>query len=810
VPKIGRTAIVSLVLASFTLGLFWKATHFQFVEYDDPDYILNNPVVKAGLTGFGIKWALFASYASNWHPLTWVSHMLDCNAFGLNPAGHHATSVVLHAANTVLLFWVLLAMTGRRNSKLEIRNSKQIPNPKLEEVTSDQRQVPQPSTIDYQPSTIWPCAFVAALFALHPMHVESVAWIAERKDVLSTFFFLLTIWAYTAYVKKLETRNSKLASQAPLKMDAPSRETASRNEVETNSKSEIPNPASCIPNPERSTQHPPSHFTFHVSRFTHHSSLFYLLSLAFFALGLMSKPMVVTLPIVLLLLDFWPLGRVESPSSFVKSTSEDKKSKVHPPSSKALRRTKSPKSGLLSAQGGVVNLLREKIPFFALSVFGCVATVWAQRAHGMSDLAGTPFWSRVANALVSYVRYLGKMIWPEDLAVLYPYREWQIWQVLGAAAILLAISFFAWRHRARRPYLAFGWLWYLVTMLPVIGLVQVGIQSMADRYTYIPFIGVFIAVVWLVADLITERAVGSPGMLVRGVAAAFVGGVAVIAFATVTEKQLDYWENSVELFGHTTAVTRNNLRAEYNLGVALAHAGRREEAVEHYNEAIAMTPTPLDRQAGTQWQAHLNKGIVFAESGNWTNAEAEFRTVSLADPRSAAARASLAGCLIQEGRFKEAIAECEDALAMNPHEVQGWRWLGVASAGVGKNEEALRALREAVRLNADGPVELNELAWFLATTADDRIRDGNEAVGLAQRACELTGWREPRCIGTLDAAYAETGQFDDAIKHAQKTRDLALTTGQTAVAEAAEERLQLYSKRQPYRQILKRPPVTGR
>jgi protein O-mannosyl-transferase len=268
----------------------------------------------------------------------------------------------------------------------------------------------------------------------------------------------------------------------------------------------------------------------------------------------------------------------------------------------------------------------------------------------------------------------------------------------------------------------------------------------------------------------------------------------------VTNRQLGFWENSVELFGHTAEVTRNNLRAEYNLGVALGRAGRKGESIEHYLRAIEITPSALDKQAGTQAQAHQNLGIIYAEGGDWTNAETQIRAAVKEKPDVAEPRASLAGCLIQEGRFEEAVTECQTALAINPREVQAWRWLGVASTQLGRNEQALRALREAVNLNPDGPAELNELAWFLATTAEDGVRNGTEAVSLAQRACELTRWQEPRCIGTLDAAYAEAGHFEEAIKQARQTRELALATGQTGLASAAEERLRLYVQGRSYRQ----------
>jgi len=607
---------------------------------------------------------------------------------------------------------------------------------------------------------LWPSAFVAALFAWHPLHVESVAWVSERKDVLSTFFFLLTIWSYSKYV----------------------------------SESVVSCPSSVVQG---------SKFKVQSSRFLPRT--FFGLSLFTFALGLMSKPMLVTLPFLLLLLDYWPLGRLRlSTLNYQPST--------------------------------LFGLVFEKLPFFALSGLACVATVWAQRANGMTNLETVPFPSRVANALVTYVLYLWKMVWPRDLAVLYPYHEWPAWQVIGAGLLLFAITFCVVCQGHRRPYLAVGWFWYLGTLIPVIGLVQVGIQSMADRYSYIPSIGIFIIIAYCrrrrkeTQNSTEEHAANKPfgvhplGCLdpspARGIQNTLKGGhqteivrsqalvsvSATVGMALVlltliicTHHQLQYWQNSISLFRHTTEVTRNNLRAEYNLGVALNRAGQKEEAVAQFRKALAISPTRLEAQGKTQTLAHYNLGIIFAEREEWSKAQPEFRAVLAEEPNSDQARASLAGCLVQQRRFDEAIGECQAVLKLSSTNAPAWRWLGIALASSGKSEEAVQALREAVRLNPDGPVELNELAWFLATAPADTVRNGVEAVSFAHRACELTAWQEPRCLGTLDAAYAESGRFEEAIATARQTRELALIKGQTALASAAEERLRLYLVGKPYR-----------
>ena len=479
--------LICLLLALITLALYWPATHFDFVNYDDPDYIIYNPPIQHGITGAGLVWAFKTSHASNWHPLTWVSHMADCALYGLNPGGHHLTNLLFHTANVVLLYLVLCQWTGAP----------------------------------------WRSALVAALFAWHPLHVESVAWVSERKDVLSAFFWLLTLAAYGCYAKGRKV---------------------------------------C-----------------------------YCLALLFFALGLLSKPMVVTLPFVLLLLDYWPLKRIATPGLFL-----------------------------------------EKIPFFALAALECVATLWAQTgANSVVSLGILPFSARIANALVSCVLYLWKMLWPADLALPYPYSHlWTIWPAAGAAGLLLLISAGAILRARRQPYLIVGWLWFLGTLAPVLGLVQAGIQPMADRYSYVPLIGVFIMAAWAIPGAWTRWP--RPGLVFSAVVAGALGFL-----LTGAEMQLQYWRDSVTLFSHTVAVTRNNILAEYNLAEALARQGDEVQAVVHYQKALAIEPNRVEAHYNCQRQAHYNLGLIFRARRQWAKAEAQFRACLRDDPNLARARNNL-------------------------------------------------------------------------------------------------------------------------------------------------------------------------
>jgi protein O-mannosyl-transferase len=515
VPEKQRATLICLLLAAVTLALYWPAAHFDFTNYDDPDYIIYNTPIQHGITRDSLAWAFTTSHASNWHPATWISHMADYALYGLNPGGHHLTNLLFHAANAVLLFLVLCQLTGAQ----------------------------------------WRSALVAALFAWHPLHVESVAWVSERKDVLSAFFWLLTLSAYGRYAQ--------------------------------------PSGARC--------------------------RVWYGLALFFFALGLLSKPMVVTLPFVLLLLDFWPLQRRATPGLFL-----------------------------------------EKIPFFVLAALDCVATMWAQKeANSVVSFDILPFSARIANALVSCVLYLWKMLWPVDLAVPYSYAHiWTFWPVAGAGFLLLLISAGAILRARRQPYLVVGWLWFLGTLVPVIGLVQAGIQPMADRYSYVPLIGVFIMAAWAIpaAWLRWPR----PGLVFGAVVAG-----ALLFLLAGAEVQLQYWRNSVALFSHTVALMRNNILAEYNLAQALAQQGDEAQAVVHYERALAIQPNRVEAHYNSQTQAHYNLGLIFRTHKQWAEAEAQFRACLRDDPNLVRAHSNLGFVLSAMGRGAEALQEFQTAARLD-------------------------------------------------------------------------------------------------------------------------------------------------
>src|SRR6266850_6413629 len=420
--KIGSPVIISLLLALTTLAVLWPVTQNDFVNYDDLDYVTANAHVQSGLNWKGVVWAFTTGHASNWHPLTWLSHMVDCQLFGQRAGAHHLMSLLFHAANTVLLFLVLRGLTG----------------------------------------ALWRSVLVAGLFALHPLHVESVAWVAERKDVLSAFFFLLTIGAYRRYAEQSGVCNlkSKVGKTA----------TEDKRRRPGIKESQVKHPKSKAAGEEADARSPvarddPAPFTIQHSRFRPWH--FYALALILFALGLMSKPMLVTLPFVLLLLDYWPLGRLNNPRPKLKTA---------------------------------IRLLLEKVPFLALSLVSSFVTFQVQK-HGGAVSVSLSVGQRIANALVSYVRYMGKLFWPENLSVLYPHPgKWPLPEVIACAASLAAITVAVVALARRKPYLPVGWLWFLGTLVPVIGLVQVGVQAMADRYSYLPLIGLFVMLAWGLND----------------------------------------------------------------------------------------------------------------------------------------------------------------------------------------------------------------------------------------------------------------------------------------------------------------------
>lgn len=506
-----REWTIYLGLLLITAAVYWPVGRCGYFNYDDPEYVVTNPYVGQGLTLAGVAWAFRAVVVSNWHPVTLLSLMLDSQWFGNNAGAHHLVNLLFHVANSLLLFLVWRRMTGLRPND---------PQPAHETTSRNANKTAKAGVTATAPQAgdIWPSALVAALFAWHPLHVESVAWISERKDVLSTFFGLLTLLAYARHVAsdKRQVTGTTL-----------------------------------------------------LSRVTRHMSPFYFLALLFFALGLMSKPMLVTWPFVLLLLDFWPLGRVASDKWRV-----------------TRMRIPVPQLSVLN------HLVLEKLPFFALAMASSVITFLAQHASGATNLlVQLPISESAGNALVSYVRYLAKMLWPDHLAFFYPYpgrgiadsNGWTVWQVTGAAALLALITMAAVWQARRRPFLIVGWLWFLGTLVPVIGLVQVGAQAMADRYTYIPLIGVFVTVAWGGKELAGRR---SGARFISGVVAAVLLATCLV----MTGRQLRYWQNSETLCRHAIAVTTNNYLAHFNLGLALMDEGKTDAAVKQMYEAVNIAP----------------------------------------------------------------------------------------------------------------------------------------------------------------------------------------------------------------------------
>src|SRR6267142_5287264 len=513
-----RNIVICLLLASITLALYWPVTNHDFVSYDDGIYIVDNPHVNSGFSSPNITWAFRTGYAGNWHPLTWVSHMVDVQWFGLHAGWHHFVSVLFHSANTVLLFLLLIGMTG----------------------------------------ATWRSAFVAALLGWHPQHVESVAWAAERKDVMSALFRLLTLLAYAKYARSVIGRDEEKSEDRSSKS-------------EESSKRETPNP-----------------------------SVYYILALVFFALGLLSKPMLVTMPFVLLLLDIWPLQRVRGDECPGEKGIDAELWKFD------VRR--------------FFRLFVEKLPFFALTIASCVATFIAQKGGGaVVPLKVLTFTERLGNAIVAYVVYLAKMFWPANLGILYPlHADISLGLVTASAvALLLVTAWTLWRFRSS-PHLAVGWLWYIGMLVPVIGLVQVGMQQMADRYTYLPFIGIFIMLAWEIPNWI--------GSIYRTRILAVSATLILLGCLFASNRQITFWQNSETLFGHAAQVTKNNYIAFSNHGQALFKQGRVEEAIAEYEKAIVLDSN-LDA-------AHLGLGEALMQQGKFDNAIGQFTKVLELNPET--------------------------------------------------------------------------------------------------------------------------------------------------------------------------------
>lgn len=814
--------LICLVLIVITAGVYSRVGGFGFVNYDDPAYISKNPMISGGLTLKGLSGAFTETYAENWHPLTWISLMLDCQLFGLNAAASHWVNVAWHIANTVLLFVLLQRLTG----------------------------------------AAWRCAAVAALFALHPLHVESVAWISGRKDVLSTFFALLTLLAYARYVDESKAQGA-------------------------------------------------------------YNKKWFYVALGLFALGLMSKPILVTLPFLILLLDYWPLQRIENVGW----------------------------RAFLTPQFG--RLVGEKWAWYVLSALSCFITLRVLR-HAVAPLGVLPMSSRLIVAIDGYWWYVQKLFWPTRLAFLYPLHGLPpILPFIGACLSLLVISVAAVLTAQRRPFFLVGWLWFLGTLVPVSGLVQAGTQATADRYSYLPSIGLFIAIIWLAYELAARS---KPLLIVAG--GAF--GVILVLLSTVTVIQTGYWKDSLSLFGHAVKVTKGNDTALLDFGVALydhdrydealaayqqalqvqpaadiyknigstlvkkgqledaltnyeraaqmnpkaadmqyfwadtlKSLGRTNDALAHYEEAVRLAPddafyhhhlgtvltavgktdealsqyaeaarldptaaqyqntlaTALARSGqpdaamehyemairddpksaeahsnlGALYAAkrrledaaheysealtldptnavvHLNAGRIFLKLGHAAEAFAQFADAVRIDPALGDAHYQWGQELLLHGQFQEAREQLTDAVRLEPDNAPAHFYLGLACMELHDFAAAIKAFADAERVRPDWPEPLNAHAWLLATSLDDKVRDGAEAVRLATRGVDITSGRQPVMLNTLAAAFAEAGQSNKAVATAEQAIELARQLGQTNLIPKIQQALQLYQAGRPFR-----------
>ena len=606
------TVGICLSLAVLTWLVFGQTLWHDFVNYDDPRYVYENTTITSGLSISGIAWAFSHIHSMNWHPLTTISHMVDCQVYGLNAGWHHFTNVLLHTLAAILLFLALQQMTA----------------------------------------VVWRSAFVAALFAVHPLRVESVAWIAERKDVLSGLCFMLTLLAYVYYTRAPSLRR-------------------------------------------------------------------YLGVALMFVLGLMSKPMLVTLPLVLLVLDYWPLSRI---------------------------------GGHRSGAGRQLLMpVLEKIPLVALSAVSSFVTLLAQKgAVGWTEQL--PIAVRINNAVVSYAAYIWQMFWPVRLAVFYPHPEHRLplGEIIFCLLLLICITAVAVALRKQRPYLLTGWFWYLGMLVPVIGLVQVGWQGRADRYTYLPQIGLYIAATWGVADLTAlyrhRRSILSTAAIL------VIGALSLCAWV-----QTSYWRDSETLFRHALAVTRNNDVAENNLGIVFLQQGKVDEAISLLQSAVDLRPDNSP--------AHEN----------------------------------LAKALLQKGQVADALIHYRKILELQPDNIEIHNIVGTVLTQQGRVGEGIEEWQKVLAIQPDNGNAMSNLAWVFATSPNQSLRDGHNAVELAEQALRLSGGRIPILFRTLAAAYAESGRFAEAIKTAQQGIELANSQRNSGIATELQGNIILYQERQPLR-----------
>jgi len=579
-PEVRPDLFLGVVLVLSTIAVYWQVWNYEFIGYDDNKYVTENHYVRQGITSESVIWAFTSTHASNWHPITWLSHMLDVELYGMNAGLHHLTNLLFHIFNSLLLFIVFRKMTA----------------------------------------CVWQSGILAILFSIHPLHVESVAWVAERKDVISTFFGMLTLWSYARYTQDRD-----------------------------------------------------------VTR--------YLTVVGFFILSLMAKPMLVTLPFVLLLLDYWPLKQIRSGQLHNRAAKSD--------------------TGL-----PLLRLVYEKIPLFVLAGASSTVTFLAQKKGEAVALLDThPPMMRVANALISYVKYLEKLIWPHDLAILYSYPDIVIaWQVFGACALLGGVTLFAVRCRKRFPWLFVGWFWYVGTLVPVIGLVQVGVQAMADRYTYIPAIGVFMILAWGIIELFANRPY-------KRMALSAVAAGVFLVLLTASRTQVSYWENSIRLFEHTLDVTEGNYVIHNNLGFELSLRGQKDEALEHYREALRINP---DFEL-----AHINLGSALFSQGKKAESFAYYQSVLKAKPNLSGVHHNYGILLLRTGKIEEAVFHFREALRFKPAYAEAYNSLGAALISQGKIQEAMANFRQAIRIKSDlveAKTNLKNLSAAYERNANQKIK----------------------------------------------------------------------------------------
>ena len=779
------TVAVCLFLALAVWAVFGQTLHHEFVNYDDDDQVYEHPVVKSGLSFQGVVWAFTHSDDGHWNPLNKISHMLDCQFYGLKPGGHHLTNVLLHAATVILLFLILQRMTA----------------------------------------ATWPSAFVAIVFAIHPLRVESVAWVAERKDLLSGFFFMLTLWAYVRYVRRTEIRGRQSSM--------------------------------------RKLSYGPQPLT----------SVDYWLALLFFACGLMSKAMVATLPLVLLLLDYWPLNRFLRP---VPVAATDKKKLLSV--SKRLILEKIPFLGLIVAAG--MGLL------FSRDRSNMVVVVALQTGHGLVPHRDLSPMVRTGQALLTPLVYLKQMFFPAGLVVSYPPgQSVPPLEMVMAVILLITISVVVLVRRRKQPYLVVGWFWYLVMLAPVLMLIQRGAEVRCDRYTYLPQIGLYLLLTWAAAELCA-------GWRHRRMVLGGCATVILLALIFCARVQTSYWRNSESLWAHTLACTPDNAIAHNSLGVTLLQKGKVDEAIIHYQKALQITPdyplayinlgnallrkgnvdeaivhylkalqiTPdyaeayinlgnallqkgdVDEAitcfqkalqikpdyAGTYYnlgnallqkgnvdeaiihyqkalqikpdlaEAHYNLGNALIKKGNMDEAIVHYQKALQIKSDYAEAHINLGNALNIKGSVDEAIVHFQKALQIKPDYAEAHINLGNALNKKGSVDEAIVHYQKALQIKPDSSDVLNNLAWLLATCPDAHIRDGVQAVKYAGRACELTHYGVTSFVSTLAAAYAEAGRFDDAMAAAEKACTLASAAGEQGLLKRNQELLVLYRAHQPY------------